>query len=589
MSTRGFDSAFLDKIRQTNDIVSTISNYAYVTRKGRNFWCNCPFHHEKTPSLCINDSEQFFHCFGCGVSGDVITFIMKIESMDFYDAVKLLAQKANLELPEMKDNKEIELKKKKRDRIYALLEDAKNHYRQNLSSEKAVLANEYIQKRELSSEDVNDFEIGYSLGYENIVSFLKSKGYTKEEMMDAGMISEKDGRIYDFFAGRLMFPIVDKFNHTIGFSGRALNSDAFAKYKNSPQTEAFDKSNTVFAINLVKKEKQKNGIKSVIICEGQMDVIAMHKAGFKNTVACMGTALTPNHAREISRLADKVILCLDGDSAGKNATMKAIPVLLEQKLEVRVALLPGGKDPDEILKEKGKEHLRQYLMSAVDSMEFRIMTLAEQTDLKDGKNKARFLSQVVALLNTLATNAEKQVYIELVARLTGASPQILARDLIENNVKFVSQTEELKSSEDSLLKAQKFVLASILHNKDYAKDRFELYLKNPSFIKLIELIDKSRQNGEEFKPTKVYDLFNEESDSDVIELVTYNFDRIGDECNVYYKQSKNKILLFGLENKQRKLTQMFPLEKDIEQKRKILSEIQIITNEIKKLKSEDNK
>ncbi len=589
MSGRGFDTAFLDKVRQTNDIVSTISNYVQVTRKGRNFWCNCPFHHEKTPSLCINDTDQFFHCFGCGVSGDVITFIMKIESMDFYDAVKLLASKSNLELPTLSDNKEIEIKKKKRDRIYALLEDAKNHYIENLKTPQAQLARDYILKRDLSEVDVDDFAIGFSLGYDNVVKFLRSKGYSDKEMANAGMVSEKDGRIYDFFAGRLMFPIIDKFNHTIGFSGRALNSDAFAKYKNSPQTEAFDKSSTVFAINLVKKEKQKNGINSVIICEGQMDVIAMHKSGFKNAVACMGTALTPIHAREISRLADRVILCFDGDNAGKNATMKAIPVLLEQKLDVRVAMLPSGKDPDEMLKEKGADTLRQYLASAIDNMEFRIITLAERFDLKDGKNRATFIAQVVALLNTLSTNSEKQVYLELVSRLTGVSPQILSRDLIENNVSFVQQTEDLKNTEDSLLKAQKFVLASILHSKEYVGEQFELYLKNPSFIKLMEIINKAKERGETFKPSQVYDLFNEESDKDVIELVTYNFDRIGDECTTYYKQSKNKILLFGLENKQKKLTQMFPLEKDIEQKRKILSEIQIITNEIKKLKSEDNK
>lgn len=589
MSGRGFDTAFLDKIRQTNDIVSTISNYTQVTRKGRNFWCNCPFHHEKTPSLCINDSDQFFHCFGCGVSGDVITFVMKIESMDFYDAVKLLASKSNLELPALSDNKEIEIKKKKRDRIYSLLEEAKNYYIENLKLPQAQVARDYIAKRELSASDVEDFAIGISLSYEGIIKHLKSKGYTIEDMQNAGMINEKDGRYYDFFAGRLMFPIIDKFNHTIGFSGRALNSDAFAKYKNSPQTDAFDKSSTVFAINLVKKEKQKNGVNSVIICEGQMDVIAMHKAGFKNTVACMGTALTPIHAREISRLADKVILCFDGDNAGKNATMKAIPVLLEQKLDVRVAMLPSGKDPDEMLKEKGADNLRQYLASAIDSMEFRILTLAERFDLKDGKNRATFISQVVALLNTLATNSEKQVYLELVSRLTGVSPQILSRDLIENNAKYEWKTEELTNSEDSLLKAQKFVLASILHNKEYVTETFDLHIKNPSFIKLLELIKKSKEQGETFKPSQVYDMFNEESDKDVIELVTYNFDKIGDECETYYRQSRNKIMLFGLESKQKKLTQMFPLEKDIEQKRKILNEIQIITKEIKKLKSEDNK
>ena len=344
---------WVNELKTKCDIVSTFSKYCHVVQKGRNYWTCCPFHIEKTPSLCIYDTEQVFHCYGCKEHGDIIRFVMKIESCDFLQATEILAKSIGLEVPNFTSNSNdgIEKRKKEKDLVLACLADANLHYQENLYKNIAKPAQEYIKKRNLTKKELDSFGLGYSINYQEIVTYLKGRGHTEDTMQKAGICDMGDKGYYDNFAYRLMFPIYNIYNECIGFSGRILTSDKTkAKYKNSPNTIVFDKSNTVFGLNIVRKYKQTQAIDKIIIVEGQMDVIAMHRAGFNNAVACLGTAFTPLHARQLKLISNNAVVCLDGDNAGQKATNKIVDILAENGFNVRVVKIPNGKDPDEYIR-----------------------------------------------------------------------------------------------------------------------------------------------------------------------------------------------------------------------------------------------
>lgn len=377
MPLGGFDEEWLNKLREANDLVALMSTYLPLKRMGRKYWANCPFHHEKSPSLCVNEDEQYYHCFGCGESGNVISFVMKMESLDFLDAVEFLAKRCGMEVPTFSGNADLREKKKKKDRALALMSVAKGYYKQMLMSDAGKPAMEYLISRGITPSEIEKFELGYSASWEGVIEEARKNGFKDEELREFGLETNAEGKVYDFFAKRLIFPIHNRYGDCVGFSGRDMEGRSHAKYKNSPQSLIFDKSNLIYGLHLVKRLKSEE-LKSVILCEGQMDVIAMHKAGFDNSMACLGTALTESHAREIEKLVDKVYLCFDGDSAGQHATQKAISVLKNYNLSLRVVPLPIGKDPDEVIKEKGKEALQDLISKSVDSVEFEIKYLSDR-------------------------------------------------------------------------------------------------------------------------------------------------------------------------------------------------------------------
>ena len=325
---KGFSQDFIEKLKQNNDIVSTASKYINLTRKGKTWWACCPFHFEKTPSFAINEIEQYYHCFGCGASGDVISFVSKYESLDFYDACKKLAEYANMELPAYQNDENLIKIKKKRDRIFSLLVDAAKFYYNNLKKPEATPALEYLASRKLDMSIIKEYGIGYSTGWNEVVGYLRGLGYTDEELLDSGVCDKHDGKLIDAYAKRIIFPIFNLMGNVVGFSGRVIGKADFAKYKNTAQTLVFDKSSLIYGINQIKKAKKIGNLSEIVIVEGQMDVISLFKSGVSNAVACMGTALTANHAKNLKKFADKVILCFDGDSAGKKATLRSIEILV---------------------------------------------------------------------------------------------------------------------------------------------------------------------------------------------------------------------------------------------------------------------
>ena len=352
---RGYDARFLDQLKSKNDLVEVVSKYVHLEQKGNSFWGRCPFHHEKTASFCVNATDQFYYCFGCHKGGDVLSFIMEVEALEFYDAVKFLAERAKMELPsDNYDSQKMAEEKEKKNRMLSLLKDTALFYVKNLKSEKASKHIEYINKRGLNADMVATFGIGASLDFNSLPEYLKQKGYTEKEMISSGAVDEKNGRLYDSLGGRLIIPIINQFGQVIAFGGRLLEKADFAKYKNTKETMVFNKSQTLYNINNLKKLKNEEGLNSIIIVEGYMDTISLVSKGFRNVVASMGTSLTKDQARIIKRYTENVNISYDGDFAGQKASIRGLEILKDEGLEVKVVALPDGLDPDDVVNKYGR-------------------------------------------------------------------------------------------------------------------------------------------------------------------------------------------------------------------------------------------
>ena len=487
-----FSPDFIEKVKSKNDIVNIIGKYVRLEKKGKNFWGCCPFHHEKTPSFCINEFEQFYHCFGCGESGDVITFLRKFENLDYVEAVRLLAENAGMELPTLENNEQIAKAKREKDKSIKILSIAKDYYKQSLYLPEAKPAQEYIKKRKLTRRELEKFELGYAPNFFGIVNVLQKQKFLPQDMKNSGVCEiGKSGKPYDFLAERLIFPIVNAQGDCIGFSGRDLKNSAMMKYKNTSATTVFNKSKAIYGINLLKKLKQEKGLDTVILVEGQFDVITMHRFGFENAVACLGTAVTKEHLRELKRFAQNAILCLDGDSAGQKAALRTLEVFEEMPdFAVKVAVLENGQDPDEFLEKNGKESLQKLLDNALTPTSFKLLVLKNKYNLSKLDEKTKFLKEALAEVSKLSTVAEQEIYLQEIHKITEVSVDFLRRDLGDKHESKLLQKEPQHPAPlDANIKAVKFVLAAILFKKEYAKTNLSLerLITNPSLKKLYNL------------------------------------------------------------------------------------------------------
>ena len=369
------DDEFLYTLRNANPIETVMGSYVNLIRRGRNYVCSCPFHSEKTPSCTVFTETQSFYCFGCGAGGDVITFTMKIENLDFMEAVKLLAQRSGIEVPE-RNNRDSSYAKRKT-RIYEMNRIAANLYYTNLfkGSDKSGL--KYFADRKLTPQTIKKYGLGYAPDSWNFLTdHLKSKGYTDDEIADAWLGGQKNGRTFDMFRKRVMFPIVDMRGNIIGFGGRVLD-DSKPKYLNTGATPVFDKGSNLFSMNFAKNANTKR----LILCEGYMDVIAVNQAGFDNVVATLGTAITPDQARLISHYAEEVIIAYDSDGAGQKATQKAINHFADVGLQTKIIHMEGAKDPDEYIKKFGVNRFRLLLDGSDDAIDFMLDKCEDGLDL----------------------------------------------------------------------------------------------------------------------------------------------------------------------------------------------------------------
>lgn len=418
---------FLYALRNANPIETVMGSYVNLIRRGKNYVCSCPFHSEKTPSCTIFTDTQSFYCFGCGAGGDVITFTMKAENLDFMEAVKLLAERSGMEVPEKSDRNSMSAQR--RTRIYEMNRIAANFFYTNLIKGENKAGLQYFYKRKLTPATIKKYGLGFaSDSYYELTDMLRSKGYSEDEIIDAwlGGRSQNTGKLYDLFRNRVMFPIVDLRGNIIGFGGRVLD-DSKPKYLNTGATPVFDKGNNLFSMNFAKNSDQKR----LILCEGYMDVIAVNQAGFENVVATLGTAITPDQARLISHYCDEVVVAYDSDGAGQKATQKAINHFSDVGLRTRILHMDGAKDPDEYIKKFGAQRFKVLIDGSDDANNFMLDRCEEGIDLDSEAGKVELLKRVSRVLAGIESPLEREVYISRTAKKCDISSEVLKSHINE--------------------------------------------------------------------------------------------------------------------------------------------------------------
>ena len=605
---------FKQELKQKNDIVSIVSKYVSLERKGRYYWCRCPFHGEKTPSLCINDIDNMFYCYGCHIGGDVIKFVMQIESQTFVEAIKTLASWANMEVPESFENSgngtDIAIAKRRKDRLISLMKETAKHYHDNLSKPSAKQALEYMKKRQLDGAVGTRFGIGFADGYNDLPDYLKSKGYTEEEMLAVGVVKQKDGRVYDPVANRVIFPIIDIYGNVIAFGGRTLESNPnFAKYLNTAETELFNKRNTLYAVNYLKKQRQLGPIPYVIIVEGYMDTISLHKAGFTMTVASMGTALTQSQAKMVKRFADKVYICYDGDSAGQNATLRGLDILRENGLDVMVVQLPDKFDPDDVIKTYGREGYQKLLDESLPLVEFKLKYLKSRYDLSNVDGRVKYLNEAIEVLSDLKSDVERELYMPMVGDIAQTNIDFIRRELakkmsgksiadeVQNSLSNVKKTEIKENDYDAenvnsvIVKAEKYILCALLHKKPYAYFKSDVtYLFSGARREIYKIIsDYLTKNAGGDLVQHLYNDYQGEDQSMIVDIINYNAQSAEDEQNEkkYYMDCLWVLYKEHLETKLKELTDEYSNEVDNLKRKEIYEKMKDISLKLKNKKVED--
>lgn len=440
MIPTAFPDNFINELVARNDIVDVVSGYVRLGKKsGSNMFGLCPFHSEKTPSFSVSPDKQIYHCFGCGKGGGVISFIMEIENLSFKEAVAFLARRANMPLPEQEDDRE----SKKRARMYALNRDAARFFYDQLYAPTGERAREYMARRGISKATATNFGLGFAPDdWSALEKAMREKGYTDNELFDAGLIKRgKNGGWYDTFRDRLMFPVIDVQGRVIGFSGRILGDEG-PKYLNSPETSVFNKGRNLFALNLAKKSK--SGY--ILLTEGNIDVVSLHQAGFDAAVASLGTSLTAEQARLISRYTNQVVIAYDNDGAGQKAAQRAIAILEKLDLKVKVLQMTGAKDPDEFIKLKGSEAFARLIEGSENQVEYLLAQVGKKYDLSVDAQKLDYLREAEDLLARRPSAAEREIYCRRIAAEVGISPDVLINEVNSRRKRLLRTAERTEGS-----------------------------------------------------------------------------------------------------------------------------------------------
>lgn len=516
-----YPEELIEEVRTRNDIVEVISGYVRLQKKGSNYFGLCPFHNEKSPSFSVSPGKQMYYCFGCGAGGNVITFLMEYENQTFPEAVRTLAQRAGIALSEADDSKEARQADSRRAKLLEINKEAAKYFYYQLRTERGSVGMEYLRKRELSDETMNHFGLGYANKYSNdLIQYLKSKGYSEDLIRDAGLcnVDEKHG-MYDKFWNRVMFPIQDINHRVIGFGGRVMG-DGKPKYLNSPETEIFDKSRNLYGLNFARTSRKGN----VILCEGYMDVIAMHQAGFTQAVASLGTAFTSGQASLLRRYANEILLSYDSDGAGVNAALRAIGILKEAGMTGRVINLEPYKDPDEFIKALGGEEFQKRLDHAENSFFFELRQLQKNYDLSDPEQKTAFHREIARKLCTFSEEVERENYIEAVAqkyhigfenlrRLVGtyAAQTGLAQPVIRPK----SGVQKKNTAAEGVKNSQKLLLTWLVEQPQLYR-QISKYISPKDFTeglyeKVADRLFEELEQGN-INPASIISMFEEEED-----------------------------------------------------------------------------
>ncbi len=532
-----YSDELIDEIRNSNDIVDVISQYVNLKKSGRNFFGLCPFHNEKSPSFAVSPDKQIFHCFGCGVGGNVFHFISKIENVGFVEALKMMASRANITLPTLdngQDNKIAYLKSK----VYEINNQAAQFYHDNLYKPTAKTAQDYIKKRKLDNTTLKNFLIGYSGNFNELYQNLKSKGFSDEEILASSLVNRNErGEFIDRFRKRLMFPIQDERGRVIAFGGRILEDNKIQnikspKYINSSENIVYSKGRHLFGLYQAKKQK----IDKILIVEGYMDAISLHQRGITNVVASLGTALTEAQGRLLRNNSEQVIIGYDSDGAGQAATLRGLEILQNLGCDIRILQIEGAKDPDEYILKYGPERLQKCMDSAISLIEYKVKILKNKLDLNQPNDKIKFLTEIAKELAKIHSDIEKEVYVDKIAFDYKISKEAIYAEINKLlygknksekllNQKSVVVNHELKPqanlNKDSVTKKENMIIYLLInypqesYNRLKSKIRYE-DIKNERNKQIIKKLYEELEKGNSIN--NVLDMFEDEN---IINFLTW--------------------------------------------------------------------
>ena len=592
-----YSDEIIDEVRQNTDIVDIISQYVHLKRSGRNYFGLCPFHNEKSPSFSVSPDKQIFHCFGCGVGGNVFTFLTKIEGIGFKEVLEQLAERANIQLPKLEnnvDNAKEELKAK----VYKVNEFALDYFHKNLYTPKAKNAQEYIKKRKLNNETLKTFKLGFSGNFDELYKALKKEGFGEKEILESGLVNKNEKGMYiDRYRNRIMFPIFDVRNRIIAFGGRVLD-DSKPKYINSPENIVYSKSRNLFGLNVAKK----GDTKKILIVEGYIDVISLHQRGITNVVAPLGTALTQQQGWLLRKSSEQIILSFDSDGAGQTAINRSIDILKNMGCDLRILQMDGAKDPDEYIIKYGSARFTKLMNEAISLVEFKVKLLKRDIDLNNTNDKIKFLNEIAKILSNVDNKMEQEVYIDKISKEYDISKESIYAQVNKLNYsnfkdskilerpKPVLKLKKVENSEEIVgedIKKRENTIISLLLTpetktyetiKDIIKPNdFKYNLNKIIVTKLYEELEKGNINI-----NSMIDKFDEEIQNHITMIMTYDFEitdvskAIEDIIQIYQKEKLN--------NRKLEILKILEENSEIENRKELEKELSEIIIKLAKTK-----
>ena len=593
-----YSEEIIEQVRQNNDIVEIISQYVHLTRKGRNYFGLCPFHNEKSPSFSVSPERQIFHCFGCGVGGNIYTFLMKIEGIGFKDAIEQLAEKANIQLPRI-ENPEEDRKEELKAKIYKINQFTAEFYHQNLYKPTAKNAQEYVKKRKLTQNTLETFKIGFSGKYDELYKSLKSQGFGEKEILESGLVIKNDrGQFIDMYRNRFMIPICDVRGRVIAFGGRVLD-DSKPKYINSPENVVYSKGRHLFGLNVAKKDCSKK----LLIVEGYMDAISLYQRGITNVVAALGTALTEQQGWLLRKSTEQVILGFDADGAGQTAVARSMEILQKMGCDMRVLQIEGAKDPDEFVLKFGEGRFKLAMDNAISLVEFKVKNLSKNINLENASDKIKFLNEIAKILAKVDNTMEREIYIDKIASnyqiskeaiyaevnkliyTSSKTENLLQSKTVKNPVVKKNEKEE-KDVDIDLKRREDTIIALLLdaNEKIFQKIKEKITpqdFKDETNKKIAIKLYKELEN-QDVNVNKLIDEFDEQTQNHITKVMATdygieNIEKAVDDILSKYERER-------LENKKTHILKELETEQDAETKKKLSKELSNIIITLAKIK-----
>ncbi len=593
-----YSEEIIEQVRQNNDIVDIISQYVHLTRKGRNYFGLCPFHNEKSPSFSVSPERQIFHCFGCGVGGNIYTFLMKIEGIGFKDAIEQLAEKANIQLPKI-ENPEEDRKEELKAKIYKINQFTAEFYHQNLYKPTAKNAQEYVKKRKLTQNTLETFKIGFSGKYDELYKSLKNQGFGEKEILESGLVIKNDrGQFIDMYRNRFMIPICDVRGRVIAFGGRVLD-DSKPKYINSPENVVYSKGRHLFGLNVAKKDCSKK----LLIVEGYMDAISLYQRGITNVVAALGTALTEQQGWLLRKSTEQVILGFDADGAGQTAVARSMEILQKMGCDMRVLQIEGAKDPDEFVLKFGEGRFKLAMDNAISLVEFKVKNLSKNINLENASDKIKFLNEIAKILAKVDNTMEREIYIDKIASnyqiskeaiyaevnkliyTSSKTENLLQSKTVKNPVVKKNEKEE-KDVDIDLKRREDTIIALLLdaNEKIFQKIKEKITpedFKDETNKKIAIKLYKELEN-QDVNVNKLIDEFDEQTQNHITKVMATdygieNIEKAVDDILSKYERER-------LENKKTHILKELETEQDAETKKKLSKELSNIIITLAKIK-----